>query len=59
MERRADPTDRRVTLIARTADGDAMRATLVGAALGTLPGLGNLSETELEQLNALLGRLTG
>lgn len=59
VERRADPADRRVTLIGRTTDGDEMRSRLVNAALGTLSGLGSLSESELEQLNELLGRLVG
>lgn len=59
VERRTDPADRRVTLIGRTNDGDEMRARLVNAALGTLSGLGSLSESELEQLNELLGRLVG
>ena len=59
VERRADPADRRVTLIGRTNDGDEMRSRLVNAALGTLSGLGSLSESELEQLNELLGRLVG
>lgn len=59
VERRADPADRRVTLITRTPDGDTMRGRLVSAALQTLTGLETLSEDELEQLNALLGRLIG
>ena len=59
VERRADPADRRVTLIGRTDDGDEMRSRLVNAALRTLSGLGSLSESELEQLNDLLGRLVG
>ena len=59
VERRADPADRRVTLIARTPDGDTMRGRLVSAALQTLTGLETLSGNELEQLNALLGRLIG
>lgn len=59
VERCADPTDRRVTVIRRSPAGDAMRARLVGAALGTLAGLGTLSDTELDQLNDLLARLVG
>lgn len=59
VARRADPADRRVTLIGRTAEGNDMRARLVDAALNTLSGLGSLSESELEQLNGLLGRLVG
>jgi DNA-binding MarR family transcriptional regulator len=57
VERRADLADRRVTLIARTPDGDTMRSRLVSAALQTLSGLETLSADELEQLNMLLGRL--
>jgi hypothetical protein len=57
VERRADLADRRVTLIARTPDGDTMRSRLVSAALQTLSGLETLSADELEQLNTLLGRL--
>ena len=57
VQRKADETDRRVTIVHRTSDGDEMRARLVGAALSTLPGLHQLSTDELEQLNELLGRL--
>ncbi|MEY4373783.1 MAG: hypothetical protein RL219_2552 [Actinomycetota bacterium] len=59
VERHADPSDRRVTLVHRTADGDAMRTRLTRAAREQLVGIGSLDDDELEQLAELLARLVG
>ena len=58
-ERRADPTDRRVTLVHRTGEGDAMRLRLTRAAREQLVGIDSLTDTELDRLGDLLGRLVG
>lgn len=59
VERHADPSDRRVTLVHRTADGDTMRARLTRAAREQLVGIESLEDDELEQLADLLARLVG
>ena len=50
------PDDRRVTMVHRTADGDALRTTMAAAALNELAGLNDLNDDELHTLNTLLGR---
>lgn len=59
VERRPDPDDRRVTLVHRTSEGNAVRARLVAAAISTLAGLDGLDDQSLHELNALLQRLVG
>ena len=56
VQRRASSDDRRVTMVHRTADGDALRTTLAAVALNELAGLNDLDDDELHTLNALLGR---
>jgi DNA-binding MarR family transcriptional regulator len=59
VERTPDPSDRRVTLVQRTAAGDEVRARLVAAAVDRLTGLEQLDDDDLAQLNSLLMRLIG
>jgi DNA-binding MarR family transcriptional regulator len=55
--RHADPSDRRVTLITRTPEGDELRRQLSDAAIAGLSGMDGLTDDELEALIALLGKL--
>lgn len=59
VERTPDPTDRRVTLVTRTPEGSRVRKRLATRAFATLDGRRDLSESELEELIALLERLIG
>ena len=54
LERRADPGDRRVTLIALTDKGVALRAEALEALYEPPPEFAALDEDELEQLSELL-----
>ncbi len=54
LERRADPGDRRVTLIALTDKGAAMREQALEALYEPPPEFAALDEQELEQLSRLL-----
>lgn len=58
-ERRADTADRRVTVVHRTPDGDAMRTRLTKAAREQLVGIDSLDDTDVERLCDLLARLVG
>lgn len=58
-ERRADTSDRRVTVVHRTPDGAAMRARLTKAAREQLVGIDSLDEADIERLCDLLARLVG
>lgn len=57
VERHADPSDRRVTLVTRTSEGDAMRARLTAEAIANLSGIEELDPDELETLIGLLDKL--
>ncbi len=57
VERRADPSDRRVKLLALTPEGEAVTARLGELATTGVPGLSELSEGELGELLALLSRV--
>ena len=59
VERTPAPTDRRVTLVTRTADGSRVRKRLATRAFATLEGRRNLTEAELTDLVDLLERLIG
>jgi DNA-binding MarR family transcriptional regulator len=56
LERVADPTDRRVKMLALTEAGFAARASFFGSVVGTAVGLDRLSIAEREQLRKLLAK---
>jgi len=58
VERRPDPGDRRVTLIALTDAGAEFRERAIAAIHEPPPELQNLDRSELEQLSALLAKAT-
>jgi len=58
VERLPDPGDRRVTLLALTAKGVALRERALAAIHEPPPELDALDRRELEQLAALLGKAT-
>lgn len=55
LERRLDPTDRRVRLLALTPKGRRLRARLERGMVPDLPGLAALSDTDRAELVRLLG----
>jgi DNA-binding MarR family transcriptional regulator len=58
-ERRADPHDRRVRLLALTERGREVRRSLSSGLAAELPGLAALSERERSQLARLLAKIVG
>ncbi|MCB0874743.1 MAG: MarR family transcriptional regulator [Solirubrobacterales bacterium] len=58
IERRPDPEDRRVTLIALTEKGDGVRNDALAALLEPPPEFAALDPDEVEQLAALLAKAT-
>jgi DNA-binding MarR family transcriptional regulator len=58
IERRPDPDDRRVTLIALTDEGADFRDQALAALLEPPPELAALEPDEIEQLATLLGKAT-
>jgi len=58
VERRSDPTDRRVTLVSLSPTGHELRRELPSIAVGSLPSLDGLDDDELATLISLLRRLT-
>jgi DNA-binding MarR family transcriptional regulator len=58
VERRPDPTDRRVRRIAVTARGDALRDQMEDELLATMLPLGQLDEAQRLQLRDLLATLS-
>lgn len=58
IERRSDPDDRRVTLIALTGEGAAMRDEALEALHEPPPELAALDPDELEQLATVLAKAT-
>ena len=59
VERRGDPSDRRVKLIALTDAGNAMRGRLHLDLSAGLPGIGELSDDERGRLAVLLLKAVG
>jgi DNA-binding MarR family transcriptional regulator len=58
-ERRADPHDRRVRLLALTEHGRDVRRSLSSGLAAELPGLAELSERDRSQLSRLLAKIVG
>lgn len=57
VERRSDPKDRRVRLLALTPKGRRLRTRVQQAMIPALPGLARLSDSERQQLLQLLTKV--